>query len=777
MKTILTILVCTIFCNQIISQQLSFPTADGIGKFTKGGRGTTSIPTTVYFVTNLNDDGLIGSLRYAINQTAAYRTIVFNVSGTIHLIATLSIKANTTIAGQTAPGDGICLADYTVSLGGNNIIVRYLRFRLGDKNELKTNPSGCGVPIAPFTATCMPLNGSGGNDAFGGTGRKNIMIDHCTMSWSNDESCSIYSGDSTTVQWCMMSEPLNYAYHFETGDADFEHHGYGGIWGGRKATFHHNLLAHCQGRACRFDGSRNLDGGTTVGKENCDFANNVIYNWGGYNVNGGEGGNYNILNNYYKYGPSTGTSVKSMVINPFATSPLPYGKYYLSGNYVDGNTTVTNNNWLGAKMDGGSLADTIQSKVAAAFSSFPSINLQSSLDAYNAVIGSVGASIPARDTLDTRIINNVKNRTGKIIDCQGGYPHATSYATTVNAWPTLIQGTAALDDDYDGMPNWWETREGLNPTTSTDRNTLTIAGYTVLEKYLYSIPAWNAHAAFVSITATKLNTTTARINFITDWTKDGFKYGLFRSNDSLGTYTKVAEISSYIDYYNLTVDDATLPLTTVYYKVGSYKIGFTPDTLYSSIVKITGIITPVKLSSYEVKKIDQNSAANNNRIVIENAWATATEINTSYFNIQSSNDARSFETVGTIAAKGKGSYSYTNSITVYHSPFIIYYRLEIVDKDGSKTYSEIKQLAINDKQQAISIFPNPAKNSFAINHSIAEKNATVQIINEAGKICFQMKVKQGNTITVVNTDKLAKGNYTVIFINGETKVNNVVIIL
>lgn len=270
------------------------------------------------------------------------------------------------------------------------------------------------------------------------------MIDHCTFSWSNDETCTIYSGDSTTIQWCMMSEPLNYSYHFETGDADFEHHGYGGIWGGRLASFHHNLFAHCQGRACRFDGSRNLDGGATAGKENCDFSNNVLYNWGAYNTNGGEGGNYNIQNNYYKYGPSTIGSAKYMIANPYITAPLPYGKYYVTGNVVDGSNSTTNNNWLGMKMNGGTLADTVQSKVTTAFN-IPPINLQGATEAYDAVISSVGANIPYRDTLDTRIINNVKTRTGKIIDVQGGYPHSTTYATTVSAWPTLLQGTPPTD--------------------------------------------------------------------------------------------------------------------------------------------------------------------------------------------------------------------------------------------------------------------------------------------------------------------------------------------
>lgn len=475
----------------LYSQQIAFPTAEGFGKFTSGGRGTLAIPTTVFEVTNLSDANTVGSLRYAVNATAANRTIVFRVSGTIRLTSKLNIKANTTIAGQTAPGDGICIADYPVALNGNNIIVRYIRFRLGDKNQLLTSPANCGLPVAPFTAACMPLNGSGGDDAFGGTGYKNIIIDHCTMSWSNDETNTIYRGDSTTIQWCIMSEPLNYSYHFETGDTDFEHHGYGGIWGGQKASFHHNLFAHLQGRVPRFDGSRNLGNGSTPGLENADFRNNVLYNWASYNTNGGEGGNYNIVNNYYKFGPSTstgsssGVAIKYEIINPYKqTSPaLPYGKYFLSGNYVDGSTANTNNNWLGAAMSGGSYTDTTAAKVTTPFTTI-AVTTHSAIDAYNYVLASAGCSLPKRDTLDARIVNDVRNRTGKTIDCQGGYPHGTPFSTTVNAWPTLNSLTAPTDSDHDGMPDTWETDRGLNPNDANDRNLYNINGYTHLENYL-----------------------------------------------------------------------------------------------------------------------------------------------------------------------------------------------------------------------------------------------------------------------------------------------------
>jgi len=769
--TILVFLFCSHLC---IAQQPAFPTAEGAGKYTIGGRGTTTSLTTVYYVTSLADDGSPGTLRYAVNQTAAYRTIVFGISGTIHLGSNLTVKANTTIAGQTAPGDGICLADRNVTLGGNNIIIRYIRFRLGDKNQLKTSPTGCGVPVAPFTASCMPLNGSGGDDALSSTGRKNIIIDHCTMSWSNDEACSIYEGDSTTLQWCMISEPLNFSYHFETGDVDFERHGYGGIWGGRRTSFHHNLLAHCQGRACRFDGSRNLDGGATPGIENCDFSNNVIYNWGGYNVNGGEGGNYNIVNNYYKYGPSTGTTVRSQIVNPYKGAPLPYGKFFISGNYVDGNTSITNRNWLGAKMDGGSLADTTQSKVTIPFA-VSSINLQSSIDAYIAVINDVGVTIPGRDTLDKRVIGNVINRTGKIIDVQGNYPHGTAYANTVNAWPTLVSGTAPTDGDFDGMATWWEKREGFNPASYADRATITTGGYTALEKYLNSIPAWNAHANFVSLTGTKINSTLARFNFVTDWVKDGFTYGLFRSPDSLGAYSKINSVSSFMDSINFSLDDAALTAATSYYKIGSYKVGVTPDTLYSNIVKIVGTVTPVKFSNYELKLMNES---NNNKKQIVNYWTTLTENNTSHFNVQRSVDGRNFITVGTMAAKGNSNYSFTDLIENSSAVKLYYYRIESIDNDGAKQYTSTKQIKLNEAaDQTIKVFPNPAQKDFVVTHAIAQKNTIIQIIDEAGKICSVTIVKEGALSTTIITSKLSKGNYTVLLIDDNRKIASSIIIL
>jgi pectate lyase len=457
-----------------VSAQLpSFPGAEGAGALTSGGRGTPSVGTTVFEVTSLADNGAttVGTLRWALSQTASYRTVVFRVSGTIHLSSKLTIKGNTTVAGQTAPGGGICIADYPVVISGDNVIVRYMRFRMGDKNQLKTDANG------------NPVDGSGGDDAFGNLGNKNLIVDHCSVSWSSDEALTIYRGDSVTLQWNFITEPLNYSYHFETGDADFERHGYGGIWGSQHGSFHHNLFAHCQSRNPRFSGSSTYAAGQT---EVCDFSNNVIYNWGLYTVYGGEGGHYNLVNNYYKYGPSTGNNTKYRIVNIDSSTSLPYAQYFLSGNYVDGSASSTANNWLGVQMKSGKLADTGRSKVATPFS-LPSLNTETAANAYISVLDKAGAILPLRDTLDARIVADVKSRSGRIIDVQGGYPHGTPYVQTVSAWPALASLSAPADTDHDGMPDYWETANSLNPNDASDRNVYSSTGYTNLEDYLNGI--------------------------------------------------------------------------------------------------------------------------------------------------------------------------------------------------------------------------------------------------------------------------------------------------
>jgi pectate lyase len=443
---------------QSVSAPLAFPGAEGYGRFTTGGRGGIII-----IVTNLNDRGE-GSLRDAVNVKGA-RTIVFAVAGTIHLESILQIKnGDLTIAGQTAPGDGICIADFPVTFRCHNLIVRFIRFRMGDKNQ----KGGM-------------IDGNGGDDAFGGTHCRNVIIDHCSMSWSTDEVFSVYGGDSTTLQWNLIAEPLNYSYHFEKGDSGYEHHGFGAIWGGFHSSFHHNLFVHCGNRTPRFDGIRNIP------SENCDYRNNVIYDWSSNNIYAGEGGNYNIVNNYFKYGPSTSEKVKSRIVNPYKRADISFGKFFLSGNYVDGYPDVTANNSKGVAMNEGNADDKRLALLTSALPYEPVIT-QNAQEAYESVLLQAGVTVPARDTLDQRFINDVRNRTGRMIDVQGGFPHGTAYEMTVNAWPTLRPGIPSSDSDGDSMPDEWEKKNGLDPQNAQDASAYKLdKNYTNIELYINSL--------------------------------------------------------------------------------------------------------------------------------------------------------------------------------------------------------------------------------------------------------------------------------------------------
>jgi hypothetical protein len=457
-------LIClaVLLCGSILSghaQPIAFPGAEGFGKFTTGGRGGQ-----VMIVSNLNDAGP-GSFREAV-ESKKPRIVVFAVSGTIRLSTPVNIRGNVTIAGQTAPGDGICLADQPVSVAGDNVIIRYLRFRMGDRYQDKGK-----------------VHGSGHDDAFSASRRKHLIIDHCSVSWSTDEVMSVYGGDSTTLQWNIISEPLDYSYHFETGDKDYEHHGYGGIWGGAHLSAHHNLFAHCVSRNPRFNGTRL---GATV--ERVDFRNNLIFDWGGNNIYGGEGGEYNIVGNYYRPGPSTGKRVRGRIVNPTRNDEVSFGRFYVTENFVDCAPEVTANNSLGLHVTGEKPGDVIAEVPVSLPFSVIDLPKKSAEQAMQDILSKGGCSLPARDTLDHRILREVVERTGRVIDVQGGYPHGTPFEQTLNAWPTLRSLPAPTDTDQDGMPDAWEIKKGLDPKDPSDAVRRTNGhAYTNIEIYINSL--------------------------------------------------------------------------------------------------------------------------------------------------------------------------------------------------------------------------------------------------------------------------------------------------
>ena len=392
-------------------------------------------------ISNLNDDGP-GSLREAIRKKGP-RIIVFAVSGNIKLEAPLDINnPDITIAGQSAPGEGICLQNYPVSIKADNVILRYLRFRMGD--------------LAAQEA-----------DALGGTkGMNNIIVDHCSMSWATDECASFYRNSNFTLQWSIIAESLNQSVHAK-GE-----HGYGGIWGGEGASFHHNLIATHNSRTPRFSGSSTTPNSPD---ELVDFTNNVIFNWGQNNIYGGEKGRYNLVNNYYKAGPATNSSKKDRLVNP----SQPYGKFYVSGNFIEGFPAISQNNWAG-----GVQCDHPDSVKAVSPFQVAAVPSQTPQAAYESVLRQAGASLQ-RDAVDARIVAYVrtgnpssgKKNTG-IIDSQAD----------VGGWPTLRAAPAPADQDKDGMPDAWEVHQKLKPADAADAAAYTLdQQYTNLEVYLNSL--------------------------------------------------------------------------------------------------------------------------------------------------------------------------------------------------------------------------------------------------------------------------------------------------
>ncbi len=440
-----TFLLCLhVLCLSVVwSQQLAFPEAEGFGAYAKGGRGGK-----VLYVTNLNDEGE-GSLRWAIEQKGP-RTVVFAVSGIIDLKKRLTIKnPNITIAGQTAPGDGICLRGETLVVAANDVIIRYLRVRLGDG-----------------------MHGQGslqGKDAISISKGENIIIDHCSASWSLDEILSASTMQPTlnnvTVQWCFITEGLNP-----------DGHGFGSLirgTGGAKYSFLHNLYAHNRGRNPR-PGNYDVN---THDKDSTglllDFRNNVIYNWGGahagYNSDKLSVTHLNYVNNYLIPGAD------SQAMGIAYSTGSPYNKGYFSGNYYKGK--IPYNQWDLVKFKRDWTREQVEAyKQTQPFETGP-VKTNDGIIAYSQVLALGGATLPKRDAVDARVVTSVKSRTGSIIKSQA----------EVGGWPELKNETAPVDTDLDGMPDVWEEQNGLNPNNNQDRNTLTEDGYTMLENYLNGI--------------------------------------------------------------------------------------------------------------------------------------------------------------------------------------------------------------------------------------------------------------------------------------------------
>lgn len=437
---------------QVVETAYAFPGAEGFGRNTTGGRGGRII-----YVTNLNDAGA-GSFREAVQATGA-RIVMFRVSGNIELKSRINItNGNLTIAGQTAPGDGICIQNYEVVVSASNVIIRFMRFRLGDLFEQET-------------------------DAVWGRYQQDIIIDHCSMSWSVDEAASFYANRNFTMQWCILSESLNESFH---GKGD---HGYGAIWGGDKASFHHNLLAHHNSRNPRFNGGgRSGVSNGPYPNEHVDYRNNVVYNWRGNSAYGGENGKYNLVNNYYKAGPATPSSKNRRIMEVSKEADAAYapgyGTFYIAGNYVSGNATVTTDNWNGG-VDYASGVTKVLAQLTSPLE-IQSATSHTAEQAYQAVLKYAGASL-FRDAVDARVINEVKNGTATYSGSKTGFPGILDSQEDAGGWPVLNSTTAPADTDLDGMPDAWETEMKLNPAVANANGKDLSTGYDNVEVYINSL--------------------------------------------------------------------------------------------------------------------------------------------------------------------------------------------------------------------------------------------------------------------------------------------------
>ena len=456
------------------AQVPAFPGAEGFAKYITGGRGGAVLAVTTLVDNPANPPE--GSLRWVLDQamdtlphpfdpertytTPKPLTVVFRVSGIIELQDELEIsRDNLTLAGQTAPGDGICLRNYWVKLRSENVIIRYLRFRPGlgaGASKLEDGIEGLNVE------NC-----------------KKIMVDHCSFSWANEECAIFYDNRHTTVQWCIASEGLRDAGHKKGLRS------YGGVWGGEYASIHHNLIAHNWSRTIRFNGARSEDKNARV-----DYRNNVIYNWGrigacyGGELWEGQRSSWsNMVNNYYKSGPATPDSL--LFIEPgYDKRGVGPGRWHLDGNYMFSSPEKTDDNWLGVS----------KAKIPSEYHDFMKSNepfrmeeplpTETAEEAFLSVMDMVGAVYPKRDTVDARVIYETMNGTATGSGVFGMEKGIIDTPDSVGGYPEYLTYDVPADADEDGMDDDWELANGLDPADPEDRNDLHESGYTMLEVYI-----------------------------------------------------------------------------------------------------------------------------------------------------------------------------------------------------------------------------------------------------------------------------------------------------
>ena len=506
------------------AQTPAFPTADGYGKYTTGGRGGK-----VYYVTrndDCTDDELVpGTLRWALRTgDDSPRTILFNTTGTIYLTSKLKMNhPNVSILGQSAPGGGICLAGYPLNINKDNVVVRYVRFRAGDE----PNESLTGLDME----NC-----------------KNVILDHCSMTWSMEECLTAYDSDYTTVQWCIIGEGLYNSKNSKGARA------YATQWGGEHSTMHHSLITNSHSRSPRFNGVRSQEDPQAHDLHvESEFANNVVFNWSAYNAQyGGENASteadaYNrvyMINNYYRPGPATkvNTSSKRYFMSGSGNNNSQLGEWYLDGNKFETSSKfapatniwsdtelakVNNDNYYGFVSNNASrgvnfwslspsqsIYDNNLLKTKPALSG---LSYESADDAFQKVTSQAGASLPRYDEVDQRLLDEAAGRrdpqyAGATLPNEPGIIDSPSDITLSEHDPQfsnypylgLLSGEKYIvDSDCDGLPDKYETDNGLNPNDPADAAQVTASGYTCLEVYLNGIVDGSINKALYETSETK----------------------------------------------------------------------------------------------------------------------------------------------------------------------------------------------------------------------------------------------------------------------------------
>ena len=673
------------------SQQLAFPSAEGFGKYTVGGRGGA-----VYEVTNLNATGT-GSLGAAIAASGP-RTVVFRVSGTI--TGNFNIKNdNITIAGQTAPGDGICIKG-NLSTSADNVIIRYIRVRW--------DPS------------------MGENDGIGGRYQKNIIFDHVSASWSTDETMTLYHNENTTVQWCIIAEAC------PKGTTD--EHRFGGIWGNNYGTWHHNLIAH--------NASRNPRWASGCGYN--DYRNNVIYNWEYASCYGAEAhqpddrrnpkiehSTINMIANYYKPGPATEAGVRARIADPSTrTGDADAGKWWVSGNVVEGYPTVTADNWKGVTRTEAYF------RLSEPWDAMP-INQQTAEEAFQSVLDHAGCSLPMRDKVDADIIDDVLHGTAKY-----GNNGIIDSPSDVGGWPPLVSGPPPADSDHDGMADNWETENGLDPNNPDDRNIAGTDGYTMLENYLNSL------AGYTPVSVSGITFESARDTVVKD--KEIRLYPIFSpvyaSNQAVSWNSTNATVASVNNFGIVSGIDSGSAIITATTEEGGFVAECTVEVIIR--ISVTGVsidpanITLDKGNSIQLIAIIEPSNADDKSVSWQSSNPFVAHVSSDGY-LQAMNTGSAIITVTT----QEGKYKATCNVDV-------------------PLASALDQKSSEDK---IRVYPNPFTNEICIAYEGLDHMKSLEVLNITGQVVMKLN-KDDLKAGFVELNLDAPGNFFLIRMNTDKKV-------